>query len=213
MRLTKRWALAFVLIALPLPLLSEALRVTLGSNFHTVLDGRLYRCGQPSGAALENYIHRHGIHTVINLRGPNNQGEDWFDAEVEAARRCGVDFISINLSASDKPQEQEVRRLVAAFDRSPEPILLHCNSGSDRSGFASACFLLMKTSATPDEARGQLSLRYGHFSWGRAGCLGEVLDQYKHWLAAERRVHQPENFRKWALEVYIKDDWPLDMAF
>src|SRR3954468_6464003 len=84
-------------LALAAVILFEILRVTLGSNFHTVLDQRLYRAAQPSGATLENYIHTYDLRTVINLRGPNH-GEDWFDEEEAAARRRGVNFISINIS-------------------------------------------------------------------------------------------------------------------
>jgi protein tyrosine/serine phosphatase len=203
----RRWAVVLVACALAGALLPEVVRVTLGSNFHVVLGGRLFRAGQPSGADLEEYIRTCGIRTVINLRGPND-GEDWFDEEKLAAERHGVTFVSVNMSASDKPQEQELRKLVQALERCPEPILVHCNSGSDRSGFASACYLLLKTDATLEQARRQLSLRYGHFPWGKAGCQNDVFDQYKTWLAARSQQHSPDLFRRWAVEFYEKDDWP-----
>jgi protein tyrosine phosphatase (PTP) superfamily phosphohydrolase (DUF442 family) len=198
----------FGLLLLAAAFLPEFLRVTLGSNFHAVIEDRFYRAAQPSGATLESYIHDYGIRTVINLRGPNNKGEDWFDEEDLTARRCGVNFVSINMSASDKPQEQELRKLIDTFDQCSVPMLVHCNSGSDRSGFASACYLLMKTKATLAEARCQLSLRYGHFPWGRAGCLNQVLDQYKAWLDSHKLDHEPDRFRHWAAFIYQKDDWP-----
>jgi protein tyrosine phosphatase (PTP) superfamily phosphohydrolase (DUF442 family) len=206
-RLRRGWLVALMLLVPALPFLPEWIRVTLGPNFHTVLDGRLYRAAQPSAANLEQYVHRYGIRTVINLRGPNS-GEEWFDEEEETARRLGVHLVSLNMSATDKPQEVEVRKLIDTFDQCDEPILVHCNGGSDRSGFAAACFLLMKTSAAPEEARAQLSLRYGHFSWGPAACQGQVLDQYQQWLASQNLPHSPNRFRRWAREVYVKDDWP-----
>src|SRR5947199_571473 len=100
------------------------------------------------------------------------------------------------MSASDKPFEGELRKLVDAFDRCGEPALIHCNSGSDRSGFAAACFLLLKTQATLREARGQLSVRYGHLPWGKARCLDRVLDQYESWLIGQDLAHEPEHFRR-----------------
>jgi protein tyrosine phosphatase (PTP) superfamily phosphohydrolase (DUF442 family) len=205
-RTLRTWALVIVVLALAVPFLPEVLRVTLGSNFHTVVDRRCYRAAQPSGDSLEAYIHQYAIRTVINLRGPN-PGEDWFDEEEQAARRCGVTFVSVNLSASHKPQEQEVRNLVDTFDQCPLPILVHCNSGSDRSGFASACFLLLKSNATLEEARAQLSLRFGHFSWSRAGCQSQILDTYQEWLESQDLVHRPDHFRHWARAIYVKDDW------
>jgi protein tyrosine phosphatase (PTP) superfamily phosphohydrolase (DUF442 family) len=210
----RRWVAVIVGLALAAVILPEAWHVTLGPNFHTVLEHRLYRAAQPSGATLESYIHTYGIRTVINLRGPNH-GEDWFDDEVQAARRRGVNFLTVNISASDKPQEAEVRKLVEAFDAYPPPVLVHCYSGSDRSGFASACYLLTMPKpdgslATLAEARSQLSLRYGHFPWGKAGCLSEVLDQYESWLTAQGLSHHPKRFRHWARHVYTKDDWPAE---
>jgi len=172
----RRWAALIVVFALAAVFLPEVFRVTLGPNFHTVIDQRFYRAAQPSGATLENYIRAYGIHTVINLRGPNH-GEDWFDEEEQVARRLGACFVTVNISASDKPQEEELRKLIQTFDKCPLPILVHCYSGSDRSGFASACYLLLHTPSTVSEARAQLSLRFGHFPWGKAGCLGQILDQ------------------------------------
>jgi len=206
-RFRRRWSIAILLLGVTAALIPEVCRVALGSNFHEVLPGRLYRAAQTSGATLEDDIHTYSIRTVINLRGPN-PGEDWFEDEERVTKRCGVGFVSVNMSASDKPQEQNLRLLIETFDQCPTPALLHCTSGSDRSGFASACYLLLKTATPLAEARSQLSLRFGHFSWGRAGCLNQVLDQYEGWLRAQGLVHQPDNFRRWATNYYKKDDWP-----
>lgn len=203
-----RWVVPIAALVLVIPLVPEALHVTLGANFHTVVERQLYRAAQPDGATLAGYIRDYGIRTVINLRGPNNEDEDWFKEEKQVVKDCGVKFVSVNMSASDKPMVPEMRRLIDTFDDCLRPILVHCNSGSDRSGFASACFLLMETKATLAEARAQLSLRYGHFAWGRAGCLGHILDQYQAWLDAEGRPHDGAAFRHWAREIYEKDDWP-----
>jgi protein tyrosine phosphatase (PTP) superfamily phosphohydrolase (DUF442 family) len=206
-RFRRRWSIAIVVLGVAAAFLPEVCRVALGSNFHEVLPGRLYRAAQPSGATLEDDIHTYGIRTVINLRGPN-PGEDWFEEEICVVRRCNADFVSVNMSASDKPQEQNLRLLIETFDQCPTPILLHCTSGSDRSGFASACYLLLKTATPVAEARSQLSLRFGHFPWGRAGCLNQVLDQYEGWLRSAGFVHEPDHFRRWASSQYKKDDWP-----
>jgi protein tyrosine/serine phosphatase len=203
----RRWSLVILVLGLAATLLPEVCRVALGSNFHEVLPGRLYRAAQPSAASLKGYIHAYGIRTVINLRGPN-PGEDWFEEEERVTKRCGVDFVSVNMSASDKPQEQNLKLLIETFDQCETPILVHCTSGSDRSGFASACYLLLKTDTPSTEARSQLSLRYGHFPWGRAGCQNQVLDQYEDWLRSQGLAHEPEHFRRWATKFYKKDDWP-----
>ena len=207
----RRWSFGIVVLALAVAVLPEICRVTMGPNFHTVIEQRLFRAAQPSGTSLANYIHTYGIRTVINLRGPN-RGEDWFEEEERVTQRCDVSFVSVNMSASDKPQEQNLRKLIETFDHCNAPILVHCTSGSDRSGFASVCYLLLKTETSLTVARSQLSLRYGHFPWGRAGCLGQVLDQYEDWLRSQGLVHQPDHFRRWASSIYHKDDWPSRRA-
>ena len=56
-----RWLfLGGVTLAL-LPLGAEAYRVMFGSNFHTVVPGRVYRCSQPSAVVLDQLIAEQGI--------------------------------------------------------------------------------------------------------------------------------------------------------
>lgn len=195
-------ALAVLVLLLP-----EVLRVALGPNFHTVIERRVYRAAQPSAATIERYVHQYGIHSIINLRGVNTD-EQWFQDEEKVAWREGVDLFHVNLCASEKPLADDVRALIDALEEAVPPLLIHCNSGADRTGFASACYLLLKTDATLSEARAQLSLRYGHFSWGRARCQGQMLDSYRVWLSARGAEHSRDLFRHWARDVYEKDDWP-----
>jgi hypothetical protein len=64
-----------------------ALRIS--GNFNTVLAGELYRSGQLSPAQIADYAKRHGIKSIINLRG-NNTGNDWYDAEVAQSHHLQV---------------------------------------------------------------------------------------------------------------------------
>ncbi len=205
-RTSRRWVLGLVVVGAVFgPFLPAAYHVVLGSNFHTVAPGRCYRAAQPSAHSLETLVREYGIQSVINLRGPN-PGEDWYDEELESAQRLKLRIASVNMSASFQPLERSLKQLVDTLDQFPEPILIHCNSGSDRSGLAGACFLLLKTNSTLDQARSQLSLRYGHVFWGMAASQDRVVDQYQAWLETQGLVHQPDHFRHWAREVYIKDD-------
>ena len=50
--------LVLLLVAVALLLVGvEAYRVAFGSNFHTVVPCRVYRCAQPSAAAQQGEIH------------------------------------------------------------------------------------------------------------------------------------------------------------
>ena len=189
-----------VLWALLLMTGAEAARIGLGSNMHIVMPGRCYRCAQPSPPDLHRYAKTRGIRTIINLRGYDENA--WYLRERTTAESLGMEFIDAGMWASSQPTAEEFWHIVRSIDESPEPILLHCESGIDRSGLAAAIYLLLRTDASLDEACGQLSLRFGHFMWGRAGCQDRILDAYAAWLEERGDNHQPRHFRDWARSHY-----------
>jgi protein tyrosine/serine phosphatase len=180
---------------------TECARIFVGLNFHQVVAGRCIRSAQPSGRELESVIERFGVCTVVNLRGDNG-GEAWYENERVMAPRLGARFVDAGMWTNVAPSSNELQIVVNALADAPEPIWIHCNGGNDRSGFASALYLLLRTDADPGAARGQLSLRYGHWPWGRASCQGVVLDEYERWLRETGYEHTPERLRRWAREVY-----------
>jgi protein tyrosine/serine phosphatase len=193
-----------LLLALLLIAGAETARVALGSNFHTVVAGRCYRCAQPSGADLPILARTLGIRSIVNLRGFDERS--WYSEERATAERLGITFADAGIWAASPATEAEFLNVVRAVDESPEPILIHCQSGSDRSGLAAAIFLLLKTDATVDQACGQLSLRFGHNPWGRAACQDRILAAYVAWLAQHGWTHAPERFRAWARDGYRQEN-------
>lgn len=145
------------------------------SNFATVVPGRLYRSNHPTPRRLARLVRRHGVRTVINLRGPCGNGSDALSRA--AAARLGIAFVDAPLSSGRAPQRAEVLTLATALSRSAEPILVHCKSGADRAGLAAALFLLLH-GATTAEALRQLSWRHGHWHRSRAGVLDAFLLAY-----------------------------------
>jgi protein tyrosine/serine phosphatase len=59
---------------------------------------------------------------------------------------------------------EKIKRLIALFASAQKPILIHCMSGADRTGLASAVYLAAISKQGEEAAEGQLSVRYGHFS-------------------------------------------------
>jgi protein tyrosine phosphatase (PTP) superfamily phosphohydrolase (DUF442 family) len=184
-----------------LALAVEAGRVLFGRNCHTVLPGRVYRCAQLSGAALERTIHTLGIRSVVNLRGCC-AAFPWYLAECRATHRADVAQEDICLSASRLPSVHEVRRLVEVFDRAEYPLLVHCRRGADRTGLACAVVLLLHTDASFAQARRQLGVRYGHFPLGRRAHLDRFFDLYADWLHSQGLPHSPAAFRRWLTRDY-----------
>jgi hypothetical protein len=180
---------------------AEACRVMLGNNFHTVVPGRVYRCAQPSGAALEQMLKAHHIRTVVNLRGCGAPFP-WYLDECRATHGLNVAQEDICFSAGRLPSAPELRRLIEVLDRCEYPILLHCRRGADRTGVAAAIVLLLETGFDLDRARRQLGLRYGHVALGRPAYLDQFFDLYQEWLEAHHWGHSPDRFRRWAQEEY-----------
>src|SRR5262249_12786946 len=155
-----------------------------------------YRCAYPSEADLEEAIRRHGIRTVINLRGICF-GADFYMDECRATHHLNVSQEDVGFSAGRLPPVCEMHLLVRALDHSECPILIHCRQGIDRTGLVSALILLLYTDADVSSARGQLGLPYGHVPLGRTVYMHEFFNLYEEWLAKQGLEHSREQFRRW----------------
>jgi protein tyrosine phosphatase (PTP) superfamily phosphohydrolase (DUF442 family) len=190
-----------IALAVLVMFVAECLRIFVGSNLHTVVPGKCFRSAQPTAASLENLKRTQGIRSVINLRD-ENEHESWYQQEKQAADQLGVTLFNAGLCSNEQVPDYDFHRFVQAMKDAPEPILIHCANGNDRTGLASAVYLLLRTDTSPAQARKQLSLRYGHFSWTRTGCLTRILDNYEGWLAQEGKTHRSEHFYHWGMHVY-----------
>jgi hypothetical protein len=175
--------------------------VLLGPNFHIVLPGLVYRCAQPSAARLERLVRQRGIRTVVNLRGCCDP-LPWYIEECRVTNRLNVSQEDIAFSATRLPSVPTLLQLIDVLDHAEHPVLFHCHKGADRTGLASAIAVLLETDLPLEEARAQLSPRYGHLPLGKTGHMDRFFDLYSEWLAARGLVHAPAVFRRWATEEY-----------
>jgi protein tyrosine phosphatase (PTP) superfamily phosphohydrolase (DUF442 family) len=208
-----RWRRVVVsmLTVLAVALGFEIYRVTFGSNFHTVIPGRVYRCAQPSGEALDRMISELGIRTVINLRG-NGDTLPWYLEEALATHRHNVSQEDICFSAGRLPPVTELRRLLEVLEKTEYPILLHCRRGADRTGLAAAIVALLNADGPVQAARWQMHPRFGHVPLGRPGQLDVFLDFYEDWLQAHGKDHSPATFRHWVLHEYCPGSCWCELA-
>jgi protein tyrosine phosphatase (PTP) superfamily phosphohydrolase (DUF442 family) len=206
-----RLVLRCTLFAVVAMLVAECLRIFVGGNFHSVVAGKCYRSGQPSPDFLEAVQRTHHIKAVLNLRD-ENEGEPWYEAEKEATDRLGIKLINAGLSGAEMPPAPDFARFITALHDCPEPMLIHCANGNDRTGLASTLYLLMRTDTSVPEARKQLSLRYGHFSWGKAACLQRMLNNYEAWLADNHHEHTAEHLLYWGCHAYRQEHPPRRVA-
>jgi protein tyrosine/serine phosphatase len=163
------------------------------SNFAAVAPGRLYRCNHPTPQRLASLTRRHGLKTLINLRGKTRSGSDALSRD--AAARLGLDFIDMALESRGAPQRDRILRLDEIFRTMRAPALMHCKSGADRAGLAAGLFVMLQGGSTR-EALQQLSLRFGHIRQARTG----ILDAFFHHYARVAEGRKP--FLDWVREDY-----------
>lgn len=130
-------------------------------NKHEVVPGQFYRSAQLGPAELQSYVQAHHIHTVLNLRG-DNTGAPWYDDELAASKALGVEHLDFRMSASHVLKKDEALSLIALMRDAPKPLLIHCRSGADRTGLASALYVAAIAKQAEWRAEKQLWITYGH---------------------------------------------------
>lgn len=150
-----------LLFASTLSFATYASIVRLTQNFYEVEKDRFYRSAQLNPIELNEKIKKHGIKTVISLRG-SPEDSYWFKPEVSFLEKSGVLFKSYGLNANAFPSKSELIGILDDFKNAPKPILIHCRSGADRTGLVSALYVYEEMKKSKAEALGQLSFKYWH---------------------------------------------------
>lgn len=166
-------------------------------NFEAVAEG-VYRSNQPDFDRFKTYRDM-GIKTVLNLRG--EMPEPFYLFEKEACAALDLTLVTIRMSARKVPRRTVLLDVMHAFETMEKPFLIHCKSGADRTGLASALYLLAHTNADPDTIRRHLSFRYLHIRKSSTGALDFVLDTY-----LERRDRRPITVWDWLDQEYDEEE-------
>lgn len=119
------------------------------------INSSLYRGAQPDAAGLTN-LARLGVKTILNLRMPN----DVWHPEEACARTLGIFYTNIPMAGVGRPTEQQVRNALAAIEKSPGPVFVHCQHGCDRTGTIIACYRIQHDHWSAETAL-QEAIRYG----------------------------------------------------
>jgi len=135
--------------------------IRMSRNLHEVDPGKFFRSAQLTGPELQEVIDKHKIKTIINLQG-ERPGFDWYDDEERVARENDVQLISISMALDPVPRREYLIQLLDALRDSPRPILLHCRSGSDRTGEATAIYRIEYMGHSKQDALTSLAWKYWH---------------------------------------------------
>ena len=157
------WVLIWI-TAVAVPILIYAGAIQLTGNIDTVVPHKVYRSATLSADDLRAVIRAAHIRTVINLRGEDSS-QSWYRDEVRVTNAEHVRQIDLPLSAIREPGPALLVQLTDALQTAETPMLLHCSSGSDRTGLAAALYELLVEKKPPSVAGEQLSFYWGHFPW------------------------------------------------
>lgn len=175
-------------------------------NFNTVVADTFYRSGEMGAEELDEIIRNNNIKTIIDLRLDPNEKDDGSLSEKWISELDSAEYYNVKLSSSKIPSYETVSELIEIYDKAKIPILVHCSSGTHRTGFASFVWMLEKENSSVELASEQLSLKYGFIplerklkSWfQKEPTLDHVVWSYRDWTLKQRAEgKKQEDFRIW----------------
>lgn len=164
----------------------------------TVIEDQIYRSAQPTTSDIATWSKQLKLRSIVSLRseGP------WLKDEMAAAKLQGLNFYSVHVSSRHLPGVHVARKLIDILDTAPQPLLVHCLGGIDRSAFFSALAILLNGGEL-EQARQQFSISKGFIPFRDADSLLLFLSEYENWLARNKLHHTPEHLRHWVQDFYI----------
>jgi len=173
------------------------------NNFHALPEGqkpgKLYRCSQPSPGQIRKYQQQYGIKTIINLRGADQTRR--YALQEDVCRELGITLVNHKgILSRSAPEVEAILATQAMFDRIEYPALIHCKSGADRAGFASALYRIFRVGDPVAESLHELGWYYGHLKGSKTGVLDFFFERYLDFNA-----RQPTDFLSWLTQYYQRD--------
>lgn len=182
-------------------------------NFHWVMEAKAARSSQANFGGLKGLMQRHGLKAIVNLRGENSD-LSWWRYEKRVCSDLGAAHLDAMLDSRHLPTRAMLERLMEAFETAPQPLLMKCSGGHDRTSFAAALFILQEKGwAAWDEAARQFDPAYGHAPKKHQFWLRPFLDfaatdakgtPLADWV---RRDYTPENLGAWLEAQNLGDSY------
>jgi len=162
-------------------------------NMHNI-GGGMYRANQPSPKRIAA-LAAMGIKTILNLRGESPKG--YYLLEKEACAAHGMTMIDYRMYSRDVHSREKLLGTKALFEQIEYPCVMHCKSGSDRTGIMGVLYRHYKMGDDIETATAQLSFKYLHVKAGKTGMLDHFFQTYLDYNASH-----PIGFSDWVKTVY-----------
>ncbi|MCP4575602.1 MAG: phosphatase PAP2 family protein [Deltaproteobacteria bacterium] len=176
-------------------------------RFCEVVDGCFYRSAQLRANALDGIIKSKGIKTVINLSGEKT-GKKWFEQEQVVCERNKVPLLSFDMAGPDLPRNFVVHELIGSLTKADRPVLIHCRSGVDATGFVSALALCLDQDPPLSVIETQLSRKFG-LTPVYCSVGAPIFFAYKNRLKKHSRNHSWETLLDWLKNEYTNNLTPV----
>jgi|JI9StandDraft_1071089.scaffolds.fasta_scaffold04177_2 tyrosine-protein phosphatase SIW14 len=137
-------------------------------NYHSVVDKRLYRGGQPSNQGLRE-LAKQGIRTIINLRI-----EDFNKEVIEEYKSHDIRTVHLPFSPYDPQDRIFIEFLKIMGDRNQGPAFVHCFHGADRTGAVVAIYRIIMQNWDKEKAIAEMKLKGLH--WWHKNLIRYIKD-------------------------------------
>ena len=155
------------------------------------IDRQMYRSSQPSPKQLRILKKKYGIKTIINLRGEN--GLSAYRLEKKACLNLNLELVNFRAYSRNPPESEEIKTLIKLFNKIKYPALMHCKSGSDRTGVVATLYrILYLKESVEDALKKELHWKYGHIKSSHTGVLDYFFTQY-----LSENQDNPKTFLEW----------------
>lgn len=172
------------------------------ANRHDI-GGGMYRENQPSPKRIA-LLAEEGIKTILNLRAESPKG--FYLLEEEACQKHGIKLVNFRVYSRDVHTREKIRAAKALFPTLEYPVMMHCKSGADRTGFMGVLYRHFHMGDSIEQAMEQLSFKYLHIKEGKTGMLDFFFNDYLKYAAQEKEAGRDAEFIDWVETVYEPAD-------
>jgi len=172
------------------------------ANRHDI-GGGMYRENQPSPKRIA-LLAEDGIKTILNLRAESPKG--FYLLEEEACQKHGIKLVNFRVYSRDVHTREKIRAAKALFPTLEYPVMMHCKSGADRTGFMGVLYRHFHMGDSIEQAMEQLSFKYLHIKEGKTGMLDFFFHDYLKYEAQEKENGRDAEFIDWVETVYEPAD-------